>query len=1030
MWYGAAVAQEVADDADAPTVIEEVEEEESRQEKITVTGSRLQRDEFNSISPVQVIQGETARAVGLISAEDILGSSSVNTGQRIDSSFNGFVLDNGPGSTEVNLRGLGSDRNLLLVNGRRLAPAGVEGAPSAGDIGLVPSILIGRIEQLLDGASSVYGADAVAGVINVILRDDLDGFEVAGDLTVPLAGGGNQTTLSAAWGQSNDSGYMGFAAEFASRDHVEYGDRRFTEQCNRELDINPETGDPVGGDCKISGLINRIFLPAGFGSIYYTPGASNIGIPNYSESQVGLTNNGIPVDFSDPFYNSNASRSAATEDLIAPQDRYSIYAYGDYNLGFDTDTSVFFEALYSNRQSTINGGGGFMQFTVPGSNPYNPCNQTSNPDGVNCFGEIFGANLGDYNVFTINKIRGDRQFTEVEVAQTRFVAGLKGDLPAASKIGLDDWSYEASVQYSHSSGQSQREGILNDRMQLSLNTSYRDPVTGEVTCGVDLDGDGVPDQGNIGAFGDENLNTVQCVPVNVFAPSIYQENGGDFATQAERDYLFGTRTFNTIVDQTIFQASVQGDVFDLPWNDAAVPVLLGFEYRDEGLDSRPDNVAREGLLNGFFADQGATGRRDLWEAFIETELPLLRGAPFAEELTLNASARWTEEENFGALWTYSVKGKYRPVEWLSLNATYGTSYRAPDLRDQFLRGSTGFNSFTDPCVVPNDARLDDDGDLTTPAIYDATEDNRTPTTLANCVAAGVDPLSLGLANNVGPVQSLEVRSGGALDLQAEESDSFTYGVQFEQPWFESFDLKFGATYYDIEISDSIAEPSGNFIINDCYVNNPNLSSAFCTRLTRTGGLLTNVDTSQVNIGRETAKGIDLNLLYSQEFTLAERPLNIDFIVNANHTTERVVDLSNLLAPTATADDIAGAIDERAGEPANPEWRANATFLVGYRDFTAAWRTNYIHDGQADRDDLFDPLATDNPVDFTEPYTIHTASLGYEADDWALRVGIENVFDETPPAIDTAGVFGVRNVPLGIGYDILGRRAFVSASKSF
>nr|WP_321440354.1 TonB-dependent receptor [uncultured Hyphomonas sp.] len=1036
LWYGSAIAQETTDESDTVIVVEEVDEDSdvSIQEKVVVTGSRLARDEYTSISPVQVIQADVARAAGLISAEDILGTSTASSGQRVDATFNGFVLDNGPGSSEVNLRGLGSNRTLLLVNGRRLAPAGVEGAPSAGDISLVPSILLSRVEVLLDGASSVYGADAVSGVANAILRTDIDGFEVEGEYSVPFAGGGNETTLSAAWGQNNESGHIGFAAEFYDRNSVAFRQRDFTEDCDREVFINPDNGDGVVGDCKLS-LINRIYLPAGFGSIYYTPGDSNIGIPNFSESQVSLGDadgDGLPdIDISDPFYNRNASNMEAATNLISPQQRYSMYAFGEYDLGFDTNTSVFFEALYSNRKGSINSGPGYLQFTVPGDNPYNPCNQTSNPDGVNCFGEVFGANLGDYPVFTINTIRGDRARTEYEVAQSRFVAGMKGDLPGVEAFGLNNWTYELSGQYSHSSGQSTREGILNDRMQLSLNTSYRDPATGVVSCGIDLNGDGVPDDGAIGIFGDEYLETVPCVPVNMFAPSIYQEGGGTFATQAERDYLFGTRTFNTIVDQSIFQGIVQGDVFTLPWNGAKVPLLVGFEYRDESLDSQPDNVAREGLLNGFFADKGAKGRRDLWEAFTETEFTLLRGLPGAEELTVNGSARWTEEENFGALWTYSGKLKYRPVEWLALNSTYGTSYRAPGLREQFLRGSTGFNSYTDPCVVPNDARRDDDGDLSTPEVYDPTQDQRSPQTLANCTASGVDPLSLGLADGIGPSQSLEITTGGSDNLQAEESDSFTYGFTLEQPWYDSFDLSFNMTYYDIEITDSVIEPSPAFIIRDCYVDNPDLQSAFCNRLTRSaGGYLTDVDASFINIGRETAKGFDFNMRYGQEFIVGERPLDLSVDLRANKTEERIVDLSNTLAPDASPAEVAASIDENKGETDYPEWRANATVIADYRDFTLVWQTRFIQGGQEDRSSTFDPTATDNPVDFTDDYFLHSVSLGYNANSWRVTLGIENLFDEEPPVIDTDGVFGVRNVPFGVGYDVLGRRAFLQVAKSF
>lgn len=1033
--HSGALAQEGTDDEatdEVAVISEETEGDELTQDKVVIVGSRIQRSEFNSISPVQILQADTSRAVGLVSAADILQTSTADSGFKIDATFNGFVLDNGPGGSTVNLRGLGAERTLVLVNNRRLAPAGVEGAPSSSDLNLIPSILLDRVEILLDGASSIYGADAVAGVANAVLRSDIEGFEFGAEYSVPTAegGGGAQTTITGAWGVTNDSGYMGFGAEYTTRNRIRFSDRDYTAECERDLTFNAEGGVDDNG-CDLA-LRNRIFNPTGYGSIYYTPGFTNTGIPNFSESQLSVF--GVPfdangdgisdVDIQSPFYNINASGRAAAADLIAPQDRYSVFAYGEYDLGWDNNTSVFFEALYSKRESRIDGGPAVIFPTVPGTNPYNPCNEATG--GVNCLAP-FGVNFGPLDWYSILVIQGDREVVQADVAQTRFVGGLKGDLPVLQNFGLDNWTYELSAQYSESSGQSKREGILNDRLLLSLNTSVVDPSTGDIVCGIDTDGDGLPNNEQIGVFGDEDLLTVPCVPVNLFAPSIYQEGGGTFATQAERDYLFGTRNFNTQIDQTVIQGIVQGDVFELPWNGSKVPLVVGFEYRDESIFSDPDTVARDGLLLAFFADKGATGRRDLMEAFAETEITPIRGVPGAEELTFNLSTRWTEESNFGALWTYSAKGKYRPVDWFAVNATAGTSYRAPGLREQFLAGSTGFNTVTDPCVVPLNARLDQ-GPGNDP-LYDATMDERSQQTLDNCVLDGVNPLTLGLTGNIGPAQSVEISSGGAEDLLAEESESFTIGFTAEQPWFDNFDLRVNLTYYETEITDSVAEPGPAFIIRDCYEDNPNLGSAFCNRLMRdSGGFISDVDASFLNIGRETATGFDMNILFEKEFIFNERPLDFAVDVRANKTEERILDLSNTLAPGATAAEIEASIDDNVGEPEFPDWRVNTTVSAGYGDFTGRWFTRFISGGQDDRADGFDPVG--QPVDTTDDYFVHNASLSYNPGTWAVTVGVENVFDEDPPLVDPDGTFSVRNVPIGVGYDVFGRTAFVQVSKEF
>jgi iron complex outermembrane receptor protein len=167
----------------APTVFaqddeDEFDDEVEVTEEITVTGSRLKRDTYSSISPLQIITAEVSREVGLIDAADILQDSTASSGQQIDLTFQGFVLNNGPGSSTVSLRGLGEARTLVLMNGRRLAPAGVEGAPFAANLNQIPASMVQQYDILLDGASSVYGSDAIAGVANVIMRKDFDGLEI------------------------------------------------------------------------------------------------------------------------------------------------------------------------------------------------------------------------------------------------------------------------------------------------------------------------------------------------------------------------------------------------------------------------------------------------------------------------------------------------------------------------------------------------------------------------------------------------------------------------------------------------------------------------------------------------------------------------------------------------------------------------------------------------------------------------------------------------------------------------------------
>ena len=222
-----AEAEEVTEDAASDYVSEEDVED------IVVTGSRIRKSTFTSIAPLQILSTDISREAGLIDAADILQESPTASGQQIDLSFSGFSLDNGPGSSTISLRGLGSGRTLVLINGRRVGPAGVEGAPSSPDLNLLPSALVQRYELLLDGASSVYGSDAIAGVSNAILRSDFDGFEfeIYTKESPHQDGFTDDRTMSIAYGKSFDRGFFGMAYETVYNPEVQFVDRPWTDDC-------------------------------------------------------------------------------------------------------------------------------------------------------------------------------------------------------------------------------------------------------------------------------------------------------------------------------------------------------------------------------------------------------------------------------------------------------------------------------------------------------------------------------------------------------------------------------------------------------------------------------------------------------------------------------------------------------------------------------------------------------------------------------------------------------------------------------
>ncbi|MEX0975538.1 MAG: TonB-dependent receptor [Woeseia sp.] len=1054
-------AQDVEDD----TADDEIE----ATEEIVVTGSRLKRDTYSSIAPLQVITGQVSREVGLIDAGEILQQSTASSGQQIDLTFQGFVLDNGPGSSTINLRGLGEARTLVLLNGRRLAPAGVEGAPFAADLNLIPASLVQQYDLLLDGASSVYGSDAVAGVTNIILRKDFDGLEFEAFTNVPEQGAGVEHTLSLIWGKNTDRGFIGVGAEYTDIEAVTLADRSWTSQCDRHMEIDEYGQVRTTGlfeqvnynmrpnDCKSALSAGWISLGAfprtigsGFGSVFYTPGFSNSGIPNFSDwnqfAPIDVDGDGMnDVDFADYALESSQQEAHLFPDLS----RTSVMAYGEYTMAGEMNITPYFEAMYSERDFFADSGAGQLFPVVPALNPFSVCNP-GGLNGVDC-GLAFDSMMNNPNYiagFTavngdppsffglgndgpsgpiltqpVVSVDGDRTLNTAKVEQIRAVLGMRGDLPQLNVGPLNNFTFDVAAIYATSEGASSRPGVRGDRLDVSLGwySSTNTP------CEVDLPFH--PRTGQLAS--DLAADAVTgCVPVNMFAQSLNDGIVGDFATAEERNFLFDTRDFDTEYTQTIFSGYLTGNIFELP--AGSVSAGIGFEHREDEIESIPDAVARDGLFFGFFSDGGATGEKYTREFFGEIELPLLAGMAAAEELTLNLSARHTEDEFYGSAWTYSYKLGYRPVNSLLLRATLGTSYRAPNLRENFLQNQSGFLNIFDPCGIPEGA-LDPLGGGYNPAL-----DTRDPEILANCVAQGVDPTTLNF--NGQNIYSVEIARGGALDLFEEESESWSAGFAWEQPFFEGFDLTIGSTYYEIEIDNAIIEPSGQFIVNDCYAR-PTQDSPFCGRISRDpiDLRLDLLSAGFINRDNETVRGVDINVAYDQSISIFERPIDLGVDLMLNKSFEA--------SETFLDDNGVPTYDDDQGEFGHPDWRGQLAVRADVGDFRLTWSARYLGSVEQDAagidefsnaidgasDTCLGPAAGDvncRDIGYANDYFVHSASVYFYGDIWTFGGGVRNVFNEAPPLVDGNEVFAVNNAPLGYGYDLNGRVYFFNVAASF
>ncbi len=1111
--------QEQAEDEEQVDISTDASGQQATEGRITVTGSRIVRDTYSSISPLQVISTENQQAIGAFDPAQILQRSEAASGTQIDATFQGFVLDNGPGSQTINLRGLDADRTLVLVNGRRLAPAGVEGAPSNPSINLIPASLVDRYDLLLDGASSVYGSDAVAGVVNAVLRKDFDGLELQFNGDLNEAGAGNDFTVSAAWGFNTDRAVFGIGAEFRRVDEVLISDRDFLSGCNthyevdqdgnfRTLDVasdafvRQDSGGTVSTtiqECKIQGLVGRI-QPAAtrVGFIYIDPtdyGVTNIngqsvtgntGIAGFSESTNAF---GAPVDANgdgirDVDFTALNTNAVEQDVVFTPKQEYiNVFTYGEYTFPGEANITPFFEAAYSRADINTENNGTPQFFPwVPASNQFNPCNIDTNPDGIDCrlqdnafngldtfAGGAFALpSIGSVATRPIPSVRGDRNNTDITIEQYRGVLGVRGDLPF---IG-SSWTFELAGVYSRSESSSIRTGIREDRLAVALGIDPTADFDGDGV--VDNNGDGIADDYNsqptspllpggacdTGGFAnpglaDPTLLNATCVPVNLFVPSLYTSVIGDFATQAERDYLFGVRSFDTTYEQTIISGFVTGDLFDLP--AGPVGVVVGAEWREDSINSDPSSVASNGLFWGFFADGGARGSKWIRELYGEIDIPLIAGETLVEELNFRAAGRITDEEFYGTNGTFSLQGGWRPVSPLLLKISYGTSFRAPNLRENFLQDQSGFGNVFDPCAVPADA-FD-----STAGGYQADRDQRDPAILANCIREGRDPTAVGIdaaGVNTIALTSTQIFTGGSLDINPETSRSITTGFAFEESFASGFDFSFNFNYFDIKLKDSIVEPTSQFIVNDCFTRTDGNRSPFCDRiefsdLAADRFLIRQINSGFINLNQESVRGIDLNATFGKDIMIGGEQLDVALEFRANHLIERSTLFVDDNGNTSEAD--------FAGEPSFPSWTGRATLFVDWEDFRFTWQTFYtgsmeqdpagadefsdafgygpdgqftgffadtcLGGGSRDANDVPDGVVAGDGVfcrnvGFLEEYFEHTASIRWDNGDLRVIAGVTNIFDTDPPLIDTAEVFGISNTPIGNPYDFDGREFFV------
>ena len=584
-------------------------------EALVVTGSRIKRSAFNSPDPIQVISAEQGQLKGVASVTGLLQTSTIASGSpQINSNVSSaFVTDGGPGSETVSLRGLGANRTLVLINGRRTGPAGVRGGVSAVDLNVIPSGAVDRIDILKDGASSIYGSDAVAGVVNIITKRDTDGVELEGFFSQPQKHGGEQSRGSLSWGKTFDRGFFNLSYEYAKTTEQTNGARKSTN-CGRQYitDANgkrKDTIDPRTGQIQCRDLLyDQIWLyDFGFGGLdgklqYDYSGKLGGLIPQIPTGQeadypgvpAGFYAVGYGTDPSSPDlgaldYNSPFNLASS---LTPRKERNTVYAQG----AFDINSSVeaYGEALLNRRSTKTNSYRQFWSYMYTAD-----------------YGDPFSAGFSGPYILSPTPVT-NRNRSGQRVDYQRYVGGLRGDF---GKIDfLKGWDWDVFSEYSSSKGLYSQDVILKDAVNSADGRS--DFGTGGIGQANSIPR---PTASCVGYT--TPVSKKACVDVSWVTPDFL---AGKY-TAAEEGFLFDNETGKTTYKQLVFEGSASGNLFTLP--AGPVGAAFGFHYRKDSINDTPGAIT---LANNVWGSStaGITKGDDLTrEVFGELSVPLLRDLP-------------------------------------------------------------------------------------------------------------------------------------------------------------------------------------------------------------------------------------------------------------------------------------------------------------------------------------------------------------------------------------------------------------------
>ncbi|MGZ9897811.1 TonB-dependent receptor plug domain-containing protein [Shewanella gaetbuli] len=905
-------------------------DEEHTVERIEVTGSRLSRTDLETASPVTIITAEEMKLKGIQDVGQFLQQSAVMSGSPAMTTTN----NGGNGSTFVELRGLGSSRTLVLINGRR---------PVSSDFQTIPSSMVERIEVLKDGASATYGADAVAGVVNIITRKDFEGLEITAQVKNSFEVTENsQNSLSLVAGRAFSDGHIVFGADYVKQDEVYQGDTS-VDFLNHPWQVgDKESATSFMNNGLIGTGPNANVFEAGSGSVP----CGNFYFQHKKNQTNGKCDGGIATladmrDYVSSGKVNDTYNYAPVNYLQTPYEKLNFFVEGRFDL---TDSIRAYSETRINKRESRQELAAVPYDTkfAPGfSGKYKKTNEDGSPvldaSGNQVLVDFNGVSKDNfYNPFGEDITRSRRRMLEggrsFEQDVTRFqqVIGFAGD------IG-DDYYFDINYNYGHSQIVSTDFGQLyGPNLSKAMGPSFKDD-DGNIVCGT------------------KALPISDCVSMNVFG-------GPGSVTQDMLDYVTAPLVDSDVYTLQTITAFVGGDLAELP--AGSLTGGIGYEYRDEELNSQVDSGKFMQEVTGN-KSKGTQGRFNVNSIFAEFRVPLLRDLPFAESLDLPIGVRYDDFSLFGGSTTYQLGLEWKVLNSLLVRSTYGTVFRAPGISSLYSPDGDSYPSASDPCSKGNWSKL-------------------TSVQQGYCMADGVPT---GGANNADTQQLARV--GGNPDLQPEEGDTLTVGLAFSPELIE--DLSFTLDYWAINVDEVIDSIGANDSLKGCYLGG---ISELCSYVNRTNGEIDFVSQKATNLSRMTAKGLDFESNYSFSALEGDFHLNLSW----THFLERENQVYDSKTYKFAMKDLNG-LYENENSYATDKINFNAKYT--WNDLIIAYSANYI--SALEYTDLVYLSPIEGHVYNVDDYLYHDISATYIFDTGTtVSLGVENFTDEQPPYIETGG----------------------------